>query len=62
MFKKVGTDVYESVYLKSHPALLISNSNDPPGSFHSGDLFSPHPTIDWAWKYLARADDRVTCE
>ncbi|KAI1136211.1 acetyl-CoA synthetase-like protein [Hypoxylon sp. FL0543] len=60
MFKKVGNDIYESVYLKSHPALMMSNSDDPPGSFHSGDLFTPHPTIDWAWKYVARADDRVT--
>ncbi|KAI1416078.1 acetyl-CoA synthetase-like protein [Hypoxylon sp. FL1857] len=60
IFKKHDNDVYESVYLKSHPALMMSNSNDPPGSFHSGDLFTPHPTIDWAWKYVARADDRVT--
>ncbi|XXH03342.1 hypothetical protein Hte_009740 [Hypoxylon texense] len=59
-FKKVEGGVYESVYLKSHPALMITNSNDPPGSFHSGDLFAPHPTIDGAWKYVARADDRVT--
>lgn len=60
MFKKVDSGIYESVYLKSHPALMTANSNDPPGSFHSGDLFAPHPTIDWAWKYVARADDRVT--
>ncbi|KAI1099196.1 acetyl-CoA synthetase-like protein [Jackrogersella minutella] len=59
-FKKLDDGVYESVYLKSHPALMGSNSNDPPGSFHSGDLFTPHPTIDWAWKYVARADDRIT--
>ncbi|KAI1773586.1 acetyl-CoA synthetase-like protein [Hypoxylon cercidicola] len=60
MFKKSDSGVYESVYLKSHPALMTTNSNDPPGSFHSGDLFTPHPTIEWAWKYVARADDRVT--
>ncbi|OTB01437.1 hypothetical protein M426DRAFT_64072 [Hypoxylon sp. CI-4A] len=59
-FKKIEDDIYESVYLKSHPALMVSNSDDPPGSFHSGDLFTPHPTIDYAWKYLARADDRLT--
>ncbi|KAI1468028.1 male sterility protein-domain-containing protein [Daldinia caldariorum] len=39
---------------------MTTNSNDPSGSFHSGDLFVPHPTLDWAWKYIARADDRVT--
>ncbi|KAI2466650.1 acetyl-CoA synthetase-like protein [Annulohypoxylon bovei var. microspora] len=59
-FKRLDNNVYESVYLKSHPALMVSNSDDPPGSFHSGDLFSPHPTSDWSWKYVARADDRIT--
>lgn len=61
-FKKVGEGVYEAVYLKSHPALMAStsNSNDPPGSFHSKDLFTPHPTIPNAWKYIARDDDRLT--
>ncbi|KAK5629598.1 hypothetical protein RRF57_005313 [Xylaria bambusicola] len=61
-FKKVGEGVYEAVYLKSHPALMpsTSNSNDPPGSFHSKDLYTPHPTIENAWKYVARDDDRIT--
>ncbi|KAI3337126.1 acetyl-CoA synthetase-like protein [Xylariaceae sp. AK1471] len=61
-FKKIGEGVYEAVYLKSHPALMstTSNSNDPPGSFHSKDLFTPHPTIKNAWKYIARDDDRIT--
>ncbi|KAI0377293.1 acetyl-CoA synthetase-like protein [Hypomontagnella monticulosa] len=60
MFKKLDSGVYESVYLKSHPALMVSNSSDPAGSYRSGDLFTPHPTMEWAWKYVARADDRVT--
>ncbi|KAI8952327.1 acetyl-CoA synthetase-like protein [Xylaria longipes] len=62
LFKKVGEGVYEAVYLKSHPALMSSssNSNDPPGSFHSRDLYAPHPTIENAWKYIARDDDRIT--
>ncbi|TGJ85315.1 hypothetical protein E0Z10_g3446 [Xylaria hypoxylon] len=61
-FKKLNENVYEAVYLKSHPALMssTSNSNDPPGSFHSKDLFTPHPTIENAWKYIARDDDRIT--
>ncbi|KAI0199645.1 acetyl-CoA synthetase-like protein [Astrocystis sublimbata] len=61
-FKKVGEKVYEAVYLKSHPALMpsTSNSDDPPGSFHSKDLYEPHPTIENAWKYIARDDDRIT--
>ncbi|KAK8101801.1 NRPS-like protein biosynthetic cluster [Apiospora kogelbergensis] len=52
--------VYEAVYLKSHPALKMSNSDDPPGSFHSRDLWRPHPTLPDAWKYVARDDDTVT--
>ncbi|KAJ8133029.1 hypothetical protein O1611_g593 [Lasiodiplodia mahajangana] len=61
-FKKIDEGVYEAVYLKSHPALMASssNSNDPPGSFHSRDLYVPHPTIENAWKYIARDDDRIT--
>ncbi|KAI0006634.1 acetyl-CoA synthetase-like protein [Xylariaceae sp. FL0662B] len=60
MFRKVNNDVYECVYLKSHPSVMVSNSDDPPGSFHSRDLFTPHPTIEGAWKYVARDDDRIT--
>ncbi|KAH9884554.1 hypothetical protein F4778DRAFT_787662 [Xylariomycetidae sp. FL2044] len=59
-FKEVGEGMYEAMYLKSHPALLKGNSDDPPGSFHSKDLFTPHPTIENAWKSVARADDRIT--
>jgi nucleoside-diphosphate-sugar epimerase len=59
-FKQLNKDTYESVYLKGHPALMITNSDDPPGSFHSKDLFTPHPTVPDAWKYVARDDDRVT--
>ncbi|KAI2779603.1 acetyl-CoA synthetase-like protein [Daldinia loculata] len=60
-FKKFDDSTYEIIYLNtSHPALMTTNADDPPGSFHSGDLFVPHPTMDWAWKYVARADDRVT--
>ncbi|KAK7965910.1 NRPS-like enzyme [Apiospora aurea] len=54
------TDVYEAVYLKTHPALKMSNSDSPPGSFHSRDLWTPHPTLPDAWKYVARDDDTVT--
>ncbi|KAI1813894.1 acetyl-CoA synthetase-like protein [Poronia punctata] len=61
-FKKISEDAYEAIYLKSHPALMpsTSNSDDPPGSFHSKDLFAPHPSIENAWKYIARDDDRIT--
>lgn len=53
-------EVYEPVFLKSHPALMMSNSDNPPGSYHSGDLFVPHSKIPDAWKYIGRKDDRLT--
>ena len=58
--KPIATDTFEFVFLKDHPGRLISNSDDPPGSFHSRDIFTPHKTIPDAWKYLGRLDDRVT--
>ncbi|CAK7204519.1 putative NRPS-like protein biosynthetic cluster [Sporothrix eucalyptigena] len=60
VFKHVEGNTYEAVFLKSHPALLMSNSNDPPGSYHAKDLFTPHPAVPNAWKYIARQDDRLT--
>lgn len=53
--------LYECVYLKGHMALSTSNSDDPaPGSWHSKDVFVPHPTIPDVWKYVTRIDDRIT--
>ncbi|KAF2836216.1 acetyl-CoA synthetase-like protein [Patellaria atrata CBS 101060] len=57
----LGDNLYECVYLKGHPALSTSNSDFPaPGSWHSRDVFSPHPTIPDIWKYVTRIDDRIT--
>ena len=58
--KPIAADTFEFVFLKDHPGRLISNSDDPPESFHSRDIFTPHKTIPGAWKYLGRLDDRVT--
>lgn len=58
--KPIGDSLYECVYLKGHPALTTSNSNEPPGSFHSKDVFTPHPSIPERWKYASRLDDRIT--
>ncbi|KAK9487528.1 hypothetical protein V1527DRAFT_326593 [Lipomyces starkeyi] len=54
------SDVYECVCLDGWKSKVVSNSNGPPNSFRTKDLFSPHPTIPSAWKYLGRVDDRVT--
>jgi len=61
-FKQVAEDVFEFVFLKSTPSLVVSNSNDPPGSFHSSDCFTPHPTIKNAYKFVYRVDDRITLD
>lgn len=57
----IGDGQYEVIYLKGHPGLSTSNSDFPkPGSWHSKDVFVPHPTIPDAWKYVTRLDDRIT--
>ena len=38
----------------------MSNSDDPPESWRTNDLFVPHPTIPNAWKFIGRMDDRIT--
>lgn len=58
--KPVSDSLYEAVYLQGHPSKTSSNSNDPPRSYHSRDVFTPHPTIPDRWKYVTRLDDRVT--
>ena len=57
--KPLEDDTYECVYLHGLPTLVVSNSNDPPKSFHSNDVFVKHPRLD-AWKYIGRLDDRIT--
>ncbi|KAJ5715342.1 NRPS-like enzyme [Penicillium malachiteum] len=52
--------LHELVILDGLRSKVVSNSDDPPNSFHSRDLFSPHSTIQDAWKYVGRMDDRVT--
>lgn len=59
-FPEVSKGVFECVVLDGLPTKVMSNSDDPPNSFHTKDTFSPHPTIPNAWKYLGRIDDRVT--
>jgi acyl-CoA synthetase (AMP-forming)/AMP-acid ligase II len=58
--KPIDENTYELVLLKGLKAKIFSNSDTPPESFHSRDLFEPHSTIPNAWKYVGRLDDRVT--
>ncbi|OJJ47320.1 hypothetical protein ASPZODRAFT_166529 [Penicilliopsis zonata CBS 506.65] len=58
--KPLGDNLFECVYLAGHPALTVSNASEPPGSFHSRDVFTPHPSLPDRWKYVTRLDDRLT--
>ena len=56
----IADNLYEFVFLDGYPNKVETNSHDPPNSFYSKDMFSPHPSIANAWKYEGRLDDRVT--
>lgn len=55
-----GANTFECMVLDGLPSKTTSNSDDPPESYYTKDIFTPHPTIPDAWKYLGRIDDRVT--
>ena len=59
-FNLVAPDTYELVVLDGLPSKVVSNSDDPPNSFHTSDTFTPHSVIPNAWKYIGRLDDRIT--
>ncbi|KAE8441859.1 hypothetical protein EG329_004214 [Mollisiaceae sp. DMI_Dod_QoI] len=52
--------VHECIVMDGHVGKMTSNSNDPPNSYHTSDLFIPHLDIKNAWKPIGRLDDRVT--
>lgn len=60
LFRPVEDGQYELIILDGHKGKTMSNSDDPPKSWHTGDLFVPHATIPNAWKFMGRKDDRIT--
>ncbi|KAE9366838.1 putative NRPS-like enzyme [Stipitochalara longipes BDJ] len=58
--KPIDGPMCECVVLDGHKGKMTSNSNDPPNSFHTKDLFIAHASIPNAWKFVGRLDDRVT--
>lgn len=60
VMKPVSDDLSELIILDGLKSKNASNSDDPPNSFHTRDIFAPHPTIPDAWKFIGRLDDRVT--
>lgn len=57
-WRPCGDNLYECIVLPGWPAKVASNL--PDGSYATKDLFEPHPTIEKAWKYIARLDDTIT--
>ena len=55
-----GSEIHECIVLDGHKGKLKTNSDDPPNSWHTSDLFIAHARIPNAWKYVGRKDDRVT--
>ena len=58
--KPIDRDLHELVILDGLKSKIMSNSDDPPHSFHTGDIFVPHLDISNAWKSIGRLNDRVT--
>jgi hypothetical protein len=56
-FELRNPGIYELVALEGLPSKVVSNR--PDGSYATKDLFTPHPTIPYAWKYFARLDDTI---
>ena len=54
--------LYELVILKGLPTCPpeLSNSDEPPGSFYTGDVFLRHPDGGDRWKIVGRKDDRFS--
>ncbi|KAK5087338.1 hypothetical protein LTR70_002173 [Exophiala xenobiotica] len=56
-FEPQGGDLYELVILDGWPSKVATNRKD--GAYATKDAFSPHPTIENAWKYACRLDDTI---
>ena len=61
-FDEIAPGVFECVALDGLPSKGPSNSDDPPNSFRTADLFTRHPDPKKSnyYKYLSRLDDRLT--
>ncbi|KPI37785.1 Linear gramicidin synthase subunit D [Cyphellophora attinorum] len=62
LMDEVSPGVFECVGLDGLPSKGPSNSDNPPNSFRTKDLFTRHPDPAKSnyYKYLARSDDRLT--
>lgn len=59
-WKPYSEGLFECVVLDGFGGKAASNSMDPPNSYHTADLWTPHPDLLHRWKFVGRIDDRVT--
>ena len=60
LMDEIAPGIYECVALDGLKSKSTVNSDDPPGSFRTRDLFTRHPENPEFWKYASRLDDRLT--
>ncbi|KAL6704711.1 hypothetical protein ACN47E_007993 [Coniothyrium glycines] len=60
LMDQITPDLYECVALDGLPSKSTVNSQDPPNSFRTRDLFTQHPVHRHWWKFVSRLDDRLT--
>ncbi|KAF1836439.1 acetyl-CoA synthetase-like protein [Decorospora gaudefroyi] len=60
LMDEIAPSIFECVALDGLKSKSTINSNDPPNSFRTRDLFAKHPTKPNHWKYVSRLDDRLT--
>ncbi|KAI1331617.1 acetyl-CoA synthetase-like protein [Xylariaceae sp. FL0255] len=58
-FEPLGNNEFEVVVLDGLETKVMSNSDNPPNSYHTRDCFTPHPTRPGLWKFTSRLDDRI---
>jgi thioester reductase-like protein len=60
LMDEIAPSIFECVALDGLKSKSTINSDNPPNSFRTRDLFAKHPTKPNHWKYVSRLDDRLT--
>ena len=60
LMDEIAPGIFECVALDGLKSKNTINSDDPPRSFRTRDLFVRHPTNPDFWRFVSRLDDRLT--
>ncbi|KAH7109872.1 hypothetical protein B0J11DRAFT_234772 [Dendryphion nanum] len=60
LMDEIAPGIHECVALDGLRSKSTINSQNPPNSFRTKDLFTPHPVHRHWWKFVSRLDDRLT--